>query len=133
MMASREQVLAGLRKARLNKYAYFGMGLGCFTLAVLLVVLFFARKHDWGALILAPIGVFFGVVMLYQFKSRSREVAALEQMLDDGDYDDEDSDGVAPATVDGPDEVFAPTPTAERHAGDEDEYDSDAEDGTDEP
>ena len=131
-MASREQVLAGLRKTRINKFAYFGMGLGCFTLAVLLGVLFFARKHDWGALILAPIGVFFGVVMLYQFKSRSREVAALEQMLDDGEYDDEDSDENGP-TADGPVEVFAPTPTAERHAGDEDEYDSDAEDGTDEP
>ena len=131
-MATREQVLAQLRKARLNKYAYFGMGLGCFMLAVLLVILFFTRKHDWGALILAPIGVFFGVIMIYQFKHRSLEVAALEQALEEGAFDADELDEAGPEEGE-PARPFVAPPTAHRHLAEGNGDKPDEEDDTDEP
>ncbi|HEY5494281.1 MAG TPA: hypothetical protein VIK15_06785 [Candidatus Anoxymicrobiaceae bacterium] len=111
MASSREQVLAGLRKARINKYVYFGAGLGLFVLSILLVVLFVARKHDWGALVLAPIGVVFGVIMLYQSRHMSREVEALQETLGEDSLSGEELADDEPTE---PAEPFAPRPTADR-------------------
>ena len=125
MASSREQVLAGLRKARINKYVYFGAGLGLFVLSILLVVLFVARKHDWGALVLAPIGIVFGVIMLYQSRHMSREVEALEASLGGDDLSGEDVDADEQAEPSEPAEPFVPGPTATRSLDRDDDRDHD--------
>ena len=110
-MASREQVLAALRKARINKYVYFGAALGLIVLSILLVVLYAVGKRDWGALVMAPIGLIFAVIMFYQSRHMSREVEALEASLGSDDLGGEDTtDEELPQSA----EPFVPGPTAAR-------------------
>ena len=75
MPFSEKEMLEDLHKVRIRKYVYFLGGLGILGLTVALVVLFFARR-DWPALLLAGVGAFWSVVLLYQAR-RTRELEAL--------------------------------------------------------
>jgi hypothetical protein len=64
MPFSEKEMLEDLHKVRVRKYVYFLGGLGILGLSVALVVLFFV-KHDWPALLLAAVGAFWSVMLLY--------------------------------------------------------------------
>ena len=77
MAVTREETLTDLRKARVRKFVYFGAGIGLFCLGMALLVMFLLKRpFDWGALVLAIIGSFWGAIMLNQ-AMRAREIEDL--------------------------------------------------------
>ena len=126
---TRTKVLADLRKARLNKYMYFAGGLGLIVLSILLVVLYAVGKRDWGALILAPIGIIFSVIMFYQSRQMGFAIVQFEAALDEGDFEDEEADegeDVDGEESSGTAEPFVPGPTAARSSDRDDDTDTDS-------
>lgn len=84
MALSKEEVLADLRKARVRKFVYFGAGIGLFLLSTALLVMFFIKRRDWGALALSVVGFIWGAVLLNQsMRARGEEdqaAARLEEL-----------------------------------------------------
>lgn len=103
MNISKQEMTEDVAKVHFRKYAYLAAGIGLFVLAVLLVVMYFVRRRDWGALALATAGFVFSGVMLNQaWRMRGLEAVILARMEgrdgeDEGDTasdgDDENAEG----------------------------------------
>ncbi len=116
MPFSEKEMLEDLHKVRIRKYVYFLGGLGILGLSVALVVLFFAR-HDWPALLLAAVGAFWSVILVYHAYRTHQLDGLISERLGElrseppGDGD-EDVSGLIeqPEPAAGPDPGYEGTP-----------------------
>jgi len=72
MALTEKEMREDLRKVRIRKYLYLGGGLGILGLGLALFVIFIVNR-DLPALILAAIGLFWSIMLLYHYM-RTRDL-----------------------------------------------------------
>ncbi len=75
MSFTEKEMLEDLKKVRIREFLCLGGGIGILGLSIALFSMLFVR-HDWPAVILSAIGLFWSVVLLYQF-NRARQLERL--------------------------------------------------------
>ena len=75
MSFTEKEMLEDLKKVRVREFLCLGGGIGILGLSIALFSMLFVR-HDWPAVILSAIGLFWSVVLLYQ-SNRARQLERL--------------------------------------------------------